>query len=57
MSFDVDREEFDEWIKEQNWEAIWALMNWLRDYAVKGQCVRCGYCAKDLVENQTPRKE
>ena len=56
MSWDIDRKEFDEWVKEQDWEAIWALMNWLRDQAVEGRCVRCGYCTKDLDENQ-PLKE
>jgi hypothetical protein len=57
MSWDIGREEFDELIKEQNWDAIWELMEWLRDYAVEGRCVRCGYCTKDLDENQTPRKK
>ena len=41
----------------ENWEAIWEVMNWLRDHAVDGRCVRCGYCTKDLTENQTTRKE
>ena len=46
MSFDIDRKEFDEWVEEQAWDRIWAHLNWLRDQAVDGRCMRCGYCVK-----------
>ena len=51
MSFDIDRKEFDEWVEEQAWDRIWAHLNWLRDQAVDGRCMRCGYCVKEVEEN------
>lgn len=40
MSWNIDREEFDEAVKEQDWEWIWSVIAWAQTRGP--ECWRCG---------------
>jgi hypothetical protein len=57
MSFDIDRQEFDEWVEEKDWDRIWAHMDWLREQLMGGGCLRCGYYLKEAEETKVIEKD
>lgn len=54
MSLEIDRTEFDEWVKEQAWDRIWAYIDWMREQIVVGQCLRCGHSVQEFVDGVCP---
>lgn len=37
MSFDIDRKEFDEAVKEQNWKWLWSVIVWAQNKGPRRQ--------------------
>jgi len=52
MSWDVDKEEVEEAVKEGRVEWIWSVYEWLRSLAVRGECPRCGYVSDKKKPNE-----
>jgi hypothetical protein len=46
----IGREDFDEAVKEQNWEWLWSVVEYFQNCGMTTNCPRCGFVPAPSIE-------